>query len=656
MRWAVVFIGFALCQVLASGQFQLRPPPFVPDKVEGLKLEIVPDQPSYELGMQVTATLRYTYTGSQPFVVHFPLNDIDRMEGLSFVGKSPDGGPMLDPLPYWMSISPGQHFGAIELGPKEPHDEKVVLNQWLLFDQPGRYTVTAQSTLAALNEFHVERERGEARSVNLQSEPLVITITPAVEAHRVQALAQAATDLTNPNHHLHWPAIKRLRYLRDSRSIPLLLSGLVDEEDGPINFEACAGLYILPDQQQVKTALLKFIDGLVEPPPPYAQWVTADLLAHADGGNEETWGKMLTEKISKKAMTNADHVSPAETEKRLIKEYNSGGDPLPPTLDEKRFILDNAQYLDDSANEGYAPGVIQNLCRDPELVPDLKAVVANPKVRPDIRSAAVVALHHLGHDDFRDGIVKDLMSPKPVLSDDVHALIGNYRAAEIGRALLSLLENEDWQVAESAANRMPAFGGAISADDLNRVLVRMANAHQLHDSQCFRAVYALAMKSPKRAVALIQRIANVEGEYNTLHDPILCRVKEGRPLVLKVLHAGDDFHRTAMLKEFQQVVWEKQTEAARNADKAHRNWPDEIYDDYSFRLPPDTKLVVSYMPEFIRLAKTEPNNEVRLAAVDVLASLSGIPGDPAAWKIHTEDVATLLPQWEKWYEQHVGDS
>jgi hypothetical protein len=500
-----------------------------------------------------------------------------------------------------------------------------------------------------------------------------------VEAHRVQILNQAGADLTNPNHLLHWPAMKRLRYLRDARAIPLLIAGLDDPEDGSVNFEGAAGLYALPDQQQVKSALLKHVDEVSEPPPIYAQWTYASLLARTndiaprkmtgffkitdpfvgeDMVARQKWSMEITDRLSRKVMENTARQSAEKSEQNLVQELRVDSYEPTPTLEQKRFLLDHAEALKKVDNAYQAAQIVQDQCKDQALVPNLKAVASNSRVQPEIRSAAMLVLHDMGHDGFRDVIANDLMSPKPQFSDDAQAMIGKYRQAEIGRALLKLLEDPSGDVAESAADRILDFGDGISTDDLDRVLQRLAKAHGLHDSQSFRAVYALALKSPKRAVALIQQIANVEGEYNSIHDPVLCRIEEGRPLVLKALRIGNNDNRTAMLNELQQELSDQDAEVARKADRTHsESWPDEYYDEYAHTLSPDAKLVDSYAPEFLRIAKTEPNDEARMIALDLLAQISGIPrGYNWSNRIHPEEVGGLLPQWQAWSAKRPGDS
>jgi hypothetical protein len=120
--------------------------------------------------------------------------------------------------------------------------------------------------------------------------------------------------------------------------------------------------------------------------------------------------------------------------------------------------------------------------------------------------------------------------------------------------------------------------------------------------------------------------------------------------VLKILHTGSDFNRAEMLKEFQNDWWEQSTAAARAADNARgRKWPYEYNDSYGDNITPDPKLVISYFPEFLRVARTESDNEVRLAAVELLASISGNPADANDQSPRADDIATLLPQWEAWY-------
>ncbi len=99
------------------------------------------------------------------------------------------------------------------------------------------------------------------------------------------------------------------------------------------------------------------------------------------------------------------------------------GDMPDLSVEQKRVILRNARSL----NGALAPYVIDKAYDDAQFIPDLTAVAADLKVDPRIRSAAMVQLHKMGVNDFRDAIVADLMHPYPVLTSAAHHSIGKLR-------------------------------------------------------------------------------------------------------------------------------------------------------------------------------------------------------------------------------------
>jgi hypothetical protein len=68
----------------------------------------------------------------------------------------------------------------------------VTINEWLCFDRPGRYTVTAVSRIVHLDG---AGELNGGPIVPLEGEPLEIAIVPSDDRRRLDRIARARTAL-----------------------------------------------------------------------------------------------------------------------------------------------------------------------------------------------------------------------------------------------------------------------------------------------------------------------------------------------------------------------------------------------------------------------------------------------------------------------------
>jgi hypothetical protein len=252
------------------------------------------------------------------------------------------------------------------------------------------------------------------------------------------------------------------------------------------------------------------------------------------------------------------------------------------------------------------------------------------------------------------------MSPHPVYSEQIYVSLGNYKKEEIGRALLALISNPDGEIADSASGRLNAFGQAVSAEELDAVLLRLLQEGKLSGSHG-PALYALAFKSPDRAAALVRKIQHTPIATDYLPGEVqglIVRLKPLRPELNDILSHGTLQQRVETLRDMADAAREIQ---AANYQKQHPDPDHLIMPGYNASPLADPGFLQACVPELLQIAKTEPNNETRFLAISLLAQATQLPAGyqndhyPPT-QILPEQIASLLPQWEEWAKTHPGSS
>ena len=621
----------------------------------GLRLTLRTDKAAYEQDEAIPITLRYTYDGTRALsVLVVTYNRSGRIQEFGFQATDTAGKTVPDPTPFRGGMGGGLR-GETKLTPTRPYEQTVTLNEWLRFDAPGRYTVIAESGIIRLDD----GTGWGGPSIPLKSEPLTLEITASDDAHRQARLAQDRANLTSPDRQTRLNALRDLRFLVDTRAIPLLVQAL-NEDDTNLMYEAWFGLRAFPDMAPIKTELLRVIADHAHPVAPGRQWPYRNLLSEAD---QRLSGKPPTPEQDKRydalfalgmqtALAAATPGRAAElTVEGMALANLSRTDPA-----NWRRVLDHAALMS-SESQSYAASLLESGLEYPKDFPDLKAlrslkpelrrVGANPRLSPELRSGAITALHTLGDDSFRNLLVSDLTAPKPVFSDAAHRTLGGYQAGEIGRRLLMLAASPDDDTRRSAAERLRDFGTAVSAASLRALLARQAAGADNYDATARDALLeALALKSPADALPLIAReVSRPNRPYSGVSDvPIrlACRLRgpDARRIVRGLLASP----RPETRQTAAQALDESQSDAARLAGGGPTG-------ETGRRLPPDSTLAASYFPELLALARDDPSASVRAAARQALIGITGLPkgGD---WQATAAQQQSWSPLWENWWRQN----
>jgi len=612
----------------------------------GAKLELLFPKDTYQVGEPIEVTMRYSCTAAEPplaaTVVTYDRGGRISEFGFEVGGK--DGPKATDPWKYLLA-SMGGLRSRKQVTPDQPYEQKVFLNEWMIFPEPGEYEIAAFSTIL----FETDKANGWGAELPLKSSLVRIRIVPADPAWKEQVISTSREKLTGSREDAK-AAMKSLRFLMGEETIPLMVEGLKDNET---TFDAFCGLASLPDQQKVKEALLKSSESSL--PPANARWAYINLVSNADVISQKisrscedtaaqkrvwdiqrSWQKVFAEK----AIEQARDLPPEKMAAALVSSFSDGGLPEL-SVDQKRIILRNARSL----NALLTPYLIEKACDDAQFIPDLSAVAADLHVDPQIRSAAMVQLSKLGVNDFRDAIVADLMHPFPVLTSAAHHSIGSYGSRDIARVLLQLARDPRFSGRLRAAEDIRDFGVGISADQLLTLISDLRGSDRFNSPEL---VEALALASPKAALPLLREIlagkVRSENDFRPIAVTLIARLPLAKEEVRKEL-AGDEARRKGMTEELLRATW--------------YNPPPQVLDlspssSFKREVPGDKNLVKSFAPELIKLAANDPNDEVRSNAATILQEVSDIPQSTNRGRILASQVPEYLPQWKEWAEKNAG--
>lgn len=609
----------------------------------GAKLELVFSKSTYRVGEPIGLTMRYTCTSAAPPIQALVANYDrgGRIMEFAFKATRSDGTPVRNPLKFPIFGRGGlRHIAPLD--PEHPYEQKVELNEWLPFAQPGDYEVSAESFI--IMEKGPEGAWGQ--SVPLASVPTRLQIIAADATWQSEVLAGAEKHLSGSKDEVK-AAMRSLRFLMDERAIPFLIAGLSDSQTA---FDAYCGLLSLPDQAKVKTAVLRRLDS-PPPPPSESGYYYANILSQADVASEGLDPGSPDEKIrnrvrdihshwrsyyTTKLLAQENHLSPPEMAAKLVDAMAIGGF-TEATLDQKRLVLREAVNFKNNALLR-APYVVYQACDNKELIPELSALAANAKAGTKIRSAAMTRLHLLQVPAFRDTIAEDLMSTHPKLDSAAYRTLGKYRSTEIDAALLKNARNDDFEIRLEAANRIRDFGVSISSNDL-LTLIRDLRAKNRFNSP--ELVEALALASPDAALPLLREIlagqVKSENDFRPIATTLIARLPNTRKEVLAELGA-DEPRRLRMLQELTQSAWYSPP------PDSMRFYPSSSPGRI---VPGDKKLAATYAEKLVQLATEDPSDAVRCSAANLLSVLSGMPSQRSG-NIVPGQIAEFLPAWKQW--------
>jgi len=616
----------------------------------GLKLELIFDKDSYRVGEPIPVTLRFTYTeDAMPVHATDQVSDgIHRFRLYNFSGKDQEGNNVRDPQSAFYSRKSGSSYGITrELSPGEPFEKKGMLNEWLAFDQPGTYEGTPQSG----SIIRAKYEENRSRSLSLNSEPVTITITEAKPGWVEEQIARAAEQFASPSSGDRVEAMRRLRFLLDERAITLLIQGLDDAKAAP---HAAFGLLAMPDADAVMAALKTRLEQ--KPYPTYRQneaYVNAlagteirqkhgnlsassGKIRHELDLKKKDWQKVLR----KKNVLALEGMDPLEAAPQLV-ELISNGALAKPTIKQKKIVLKYAGFYRGNLVD-IATNVIANHCTDSALKSDLAAVVEVRSIDPGLRSEAILNLHGLGDNRFRDLIVEDLISTEPKLRMDVYETLGDYRKEDIARALVEMAESGSHY--SNLPKYIRNYGRAVTAEQLTRIIKTKLETNQLRDTEYLQA---LAIRSPEKALELTDEWLKQHPDYRKRYGkeiaPMLATYPIAQKEVRQWLGDEDKDIRNPMLQALERAAWGS---ATMRQPKTREQLP-----WWRAQQIPDLAYLKKFTPELLDIAENDPERSCRMTAAHILGIFTHTPRK--YWRPDKQsDIEEYLPAWKEWAAKH----
>ncbi|MHC4249652.1 MAG: HEAT repeat domain-containing protein [Planctomycetota bacterium] len=620
-------------------------------KLPGLALQLVPSRERYELGEAIDVTLRYTHAGERDVHVSYvAVSRSGRASDYRFTAVDEEGEPVRDPL-AGLGVAGGGGVDDV-LSADQPYEHKAVVNEWLRFDRPGRYSVTAHSRIVQIAD-----GRWPESLVPLQSDAMEIEITPPVEANRLGRMEEARAALEGDDSAACVAAVRDLRFMLDPRAIPFLVMGL-QHESSHVASEASFGLESFLDPAPVRAELVRVIEDESRFIMPRSMWYFVERLADIDtraarekntpqwyeahGEAQRRWGVRLNEKFKSQLPSLPAGRAAAATVEGL------GWGPILSISEAAHWkrIAENARALSEE-HQDRAGWSIKRHCRVKGVIPDLRRLAADEGLRPKLRSGAVVALHAMGDESLRDLVAEDMALPAPKLTGDAHATLGRYKAREIGQALLALAVPWVDRVSESAAKRLRDFDVEVTPEELCAALEETdIGLWYVPDA----LLHALARRSPEDALPFIREIVerpSIKDYDATLYHPtmILSRIDsyEAHRLILDLLHSDRAEHRRRMAI---------QLGASYGTAVAERKQPRSERRRYVTRLmPPSDSVAPRFVPELLALYKADPSESVRRSAFQALIVVAGTH-PPIAWDATRDEMDARLPQIEEWWRKN----
>jgi len=213
----------------------------------GLRLTLTLPKTRYYVGEVISAKLAFSNDSKVPY--HLWIGAYDRsgrILDIGFRAEGEDGLPLPDPLEWYF-----QHFLGVCGGignDKNLGTWEISLraNQWVKFEKPGKYKLSAWSSRVQPGDVDVPYEK-QLPAVQLVSDPVTITVDPLSAEEEKAVIQRAQQDLSKP----HKPgsneaaveAVERLRFLQTPASCDALLPFI----DSPYGSEAMLGLCEWPD-------------------------------------------------------------------------------------------------------------------------------------------------------------------------------------------------------------------------------------------------------------------------------------------------------------------------------------------------------------------------------------------------------------------------
>ncbi|MES2390397.1 MAG: hypothetical protein V4555_02065 [Acidobacteriota bacterium] len=255
MRFSPALLATLFCAIAATCVAQSPTPQ--------LSLTTASGQTTFHIGERIPLTL--TFTGSAANHINTAGYDRSGRLAIDTYTVTPTTGwtdPLADYYAHSGVFDAGGLFGIDPLD--KPFHITRDLNEWVRFDQPGDYTITALSSRVSTKPHPTWSDDG---NLTLRSHPLmlhIIAATPEWQQSTLTRIQQALSAPHQPGRIGDPDALNDLRYLASPASIPLLASYI--REDSDISnawWTASFGLYGLPPSlhDNALTALNQLLDN-----------------------------------------------------------------------------------------------------------------------------------------------------------------------------------------------------------------------------------------------------------------------------------------------------------------------------------------------------------------------------------------------------------
>jgi hypothetical protein len=416
------------------------------------------DQTTFRIGELIELELSFSSASSNTHQISTATYDRSGRLGLESYHVEPKTG-WDDPLEMYFQSYGGFIGGGLHGIDKLSTQPTIIhrdLNEWVRFNQPGRYRIVVTSSrVSALVS-------GNAKPEPVQSEEISLTIVPATAEWQAATL-QKALDVINDEHRSASSsdsspagrAIATLRYLGTPAAAAAMARRLTDQNTA---FQYKLGLAATPD----KEAALKILDALLNDPefPVNGLFLEAmslvalpadksanrpqdraDLEAKFRREFLEALGRKRGAALAVSAYAIVDEAAmrqrdlPPDQKERLTADVVAGFDSLPPQA-QTELLQSRWQVLDKHA---MLP-LLSKIARQYKDVPELREM--NAYQSNQISAGALTRWWEMDPQSARPAIIEEIVRPKPRFGASVLGMLPDKELPEVDPLLADHLTSE----------------------------------------------------------------------------------------------------------------------------------------------------------------------------------------------------------------------
>jgi hypothetical protein len=403
------------------------------------------DQTTFRIGELIELELSFSSTSSNTYQFNTATYDRSGRLGSESYQVEPKTG-WDDPLEmYFQSyggfIGGGLHgIDRLSTQPKIIHRD---LNEWVRFNQPGKYRVVVTSSRVSAN----------AKPETVQSEEIWLTIVPATAEWQAATLQKALAILDDD--HRSASAIATLRYLGTPAAAAAMARRLTDQNTA---FQYKLGLAATPARESA----LKTLDELLNEPefPVNGLFLEAMSLVALPADKSvnrpqeradlevkfrrellDALGRKRGEALAVSAYAIVDeaamhlHDLPPDQKERLTANVVAGFDSLPPQA-QTELLQSRWQVLDKHA---MLP-LLSRIARQYKDVPELREM--NAYQSNQISAGALTRWWEMDPQSARPAIIEEIVRPKPRFGASVLGMLPDKELPEVDAVLADHLTSE----------------------------------------------------------------------------------------------------------------------------------------------------------------------------------------------------------------------